>query len=394
MNAAREILRVLVVDDEGVLCQGVRRILEPFSFEVADVGADAAFEVKTVGSGEDCLRELEVRTPDILLLDYKLPGMTGLEVLTRIAPQAKGILVVMITAYASLETAVRATKLGAYDFLAKPFSPDELRYSMRKAATHAILSRRAKQLEAEKKQIRFEFLSVLAHELKAPLNAVEGYMDILRERTAGEELHMVERCVVRIGGMKKLIFDLLDLTRIESGLKKRELKATDLAPLLQSALEAAGAEAGRRGITLEAELGAPVILQADPGEMEIIFNNLVSNAVKYNREGGRVRVRLARSEDEVVLEVEDTGIGMSEEESRKLFREFVRIRNERTAKVSGSGLGLSTVKKLAKMYGGDVSVRSQPGMGSTFVVTLRDAAAPEAQDPQKTGGAYATNTGR
>jgi signal transduction histidine kinase len=393
VSLTREELNVLVVDDENVLCQGVRRVLEPLTVEVPEHGAQAVFRIRAVGSGEECLRQLSVQAPDVLLLDHKLPGMTGLELLNRIFSPQQSLLVVMITAYANLDTAVRATKLGAYDFLAKPFTPDELRGVMRKAATHVVLSRRTRKLEAEKRQIRFEFLSVLAHELKAPLNAVEGYMDILHERLGGEELGMVERSSARLGGMKKLIYDLLDLTRIESGAKRRELKLIDLAPLLRGAVEVVARDAQQRRIRVELEVPGPVPLHADAGEMEIIFNNLLSNAVKYNRDEGRVLARLRRDGDRVSLEVEDTGIGLTAEEMGKLFREFVRIRNDETANILGSGLGLSTVKKLARLYGGDAVVRSTAGVGSTFVVTLCDGVPEAPQGAGRAGGSYAASPG-
>ncbi len=118
----------------------------------------------------------------------------------------------------------------------------------------------------------------------------------------------------------------------------------------------------------------PVKMTADPGELEIVFNNLVSNAVKYNRDGGSVTVSLERKDDTVRIQVTDTGIGLTPEESAKLFNEFVRIKNEDTFKILGSGLGLSTVRKLANLYGGEASVKSEKGVGSTFTVTLRDAA--------------------
>jgi signal transduction histidine kinase len=346
-----------------------------------------------VGSGEECLREVQANAPDIMLLDYKLPGMTGIDVLNALAAAHKDIVVVMVTAYASLETAVRATKLGAYDFLAKPFTPGELRYVMRKAATNILLARRNRRLEEEKRRIRFEFLSVLAHELKAPLNAVEGYLDILAERLSGDERYMVDRSLARIGGAKKLIFDLLDLTRIESGLKRRETKRLDLVPLLRSALEAVELDARAKKLTVELDAAPEVVMNADAGEIEIVFNNLVSNAVKYNREGGRVRVALSRRDDgAVIFEVRDTGVGLKPEDAAKLFKEFVRIRTPETSKVSGSGLGLSTVKKLAQIYGGDAVVASEPGKGSVFTVTLRDAAA-AAENTQKGGQSHVTSIG-
>ncbi len=104
-----------------------------------------------------------------------------------------------------------------------------------------------------------------------------------------------------------------------------------------------------------------------------MLNNLISNAVKYNRDGGSVKVEIRRDDGTLKVSVTDTGIGLAPEEAAKLFSEFVRIKNEDTIKVLGSGLGLSTVRKLAQLYGGDATVTSTKGAGSTFTVTLHDA---------------------
>ena len=230
-------------------------------------------------------------------------------------------------------------------------------------------------LAEEKRQVRFNFISVLAHELKAPLNAVEGYLNILRTTEEDQNLQMVERSIVRVDGMKKLIGDLLDLTRIESGQRERVIKRLDLAELARTSMELFAVDAERHGITMQVEADRDVELNADPGEVEIVFNNLVSNAVKYNRDGGTVTVKLSRKDDAVRIAVSDTGIGLRPEEAAKLFNEFTRIKNEHTVKILGSGLGLSTVRKIANMYDGEAEVRSEPGEGSTFTVTLHDAPA-------------------
>jgi signal transduction histidine kinase len=363
-----------VTDDEPGMRLGVARALKDFTVSVPDAGGVVRFEVEAADSGEQALAKIEARPPHILLLDYKLPGISGLEVLDRLHDRFD-ILTIMITAYASLDTAVTAIKHGAYDFLAKPFTPDELRYALRKATSQLILSKQALKLAEEKRQVRFNFISVLAHELKAPLNAVEGYLNILRTTEEDQNLQMVERSIVRVDGMKKLIGDLLDLTRIESGQRERVIKRLDLAELARTSMELFAVDAERHGITMQVEADRDVELNADPGEVEIVFNNLVSNAVKYNRDGGTVTVKLSRKDDAVRISVSDTGIGLRPEEAAKLFNEFTRIKNEHTVKILGSGLGLSTVRKIANMYDGEAEVRSEPGEGSTFTVTLHDAPA-------------------
>lgn len=374
MTCVEQSLRVLVVDDEEALGLGVRRVLDPFRVPAGEAHQEAALEVRSARSGEEALTALKEFPADLLLLDYKLPGIDGIEVLRRLSGNG-GPMVIMITAYASLETAVKATKMGSYDFLAKPFTPEELRYVVRKAAEHILLRRHAQRLAAEKRRIRFEFLSILAHELKAPLDAVEGYLDILVEKAPGENARMLGRCQERITGMKKLILDLLDLTRIESGEKNRDLKSLDLVGVLRRGVETQLPRAGKKGVRIEVDAPAALEFRADEGEMDIIFNNLLSNAVKYNAPSGRVAVTLRRGPEGVELRVADTGIGITADDQAKLFKEFVRIRNAQTSGIPGSGLGLSTVRKLAMLYGGDVSVESAAGQGSTFTVRLREAAA-------------------
>ena len=374
-----EMLRVLVADDEPGMRLGVGRALRDFTFSLPDINGPVRFEVEHAESGEAALDKIAANPPHILLLDYKLPGMTGLEVLDRLAAGPPGdMLTIMITAYASLDTAVSAIKRGAYDFLAKPFTPEELKITIRKAAGRLILAQQARKLAQEKRQVRFQLISVLAHELKAPLAAVEGYLRIIQDRSAGADPavydHMIERSLRRTEGMRKLIVDLLDMTRIESGQKRRQFAPVNVVEVAKAAVETAAPDALQRRISVELHAPAPVTLLADRGEIEIIFNNLVSNAVKYNRDDGRVDVTVGSDGDAVVITVADTGIGMTKEEAASLFGEFVRIKNEKTRDILGSGLGLSIVKKLATLYGGDATVAGEPGAGSTFTVTLRPTA--------------------
>jgi len=379
-----ETLRVLVVDDEAGMRHAVVRALRPFQVRLPEVEGEIGFEVEQASSGEEALALLEVRQFDLMLLDHKMDGMSGVEVLDELRRRERDILTIMITAFATLETAVRATKSGAFDFLAKPFTPEELRETVRKAAGHLLMQRQARKLAAEKRRVRFEFISVLGHELKAPLAAIEGYLHIMRDQALGSDLSaykdVVERCLVRSEGMRKLILDLLDMTRIESGEKRRELARVDVRAIARAAVETVKPAADQRRISVTLAEDGPVEMIADRTEIEIIFNNLLSNAVKYNRDGGRVEVSIRADEQRVTISVADTGVGMTPEEASRLFNDFVRIRNEKTRDILGSGLGLSLVKKLALMYGGEVGVTSQPDVGSTFTVTLQRNCKPPVAD--------------
>ena len=374
-SPAAATLRTLVVDDETGIRVGVARVLQRYTLRAADGEGEVGFTVEQAATGEEALAAIAAASPDIILLDHKLPGIQGLDVLDRVNREHPDTLVVMITAYATIETAVSATKRGAFDFLAKPFTPEELKSTVYKVAKHLLLRREAQRLAAEKRQIRFQFVSVLAHELKAPLAAVEGYLQVLRDGLVAPATpryqDVLTRCSARIEGMRALILDLLDLTRIESGQKARTLVPLDLAALAARAVETALPAAAARGIALAVTGPTSLPLVGDAGELEIILNNLVSNAVKYNRDGGRATVALGRDGDEVSIAVTDTGIGMTGDEAARLFGEFVRIKNERTRAILGTGLGLSIVRKLAALYGGEVRVASEPDRGSTFTVTLR-----------------------
>jgi len=376
MTSPRQTLRVAMVDDEAPLSAAVKRILAKYKGHVEAVDVDVTYASTHFSTGEDFLNSLADGVEyDLLLLDLKLPGMSGLDILAELGRQGRSLVTIMITAYATFETAVQATKLGAYDFLPKPFSPEELRYSLRKATDQLIISREARRLAEEERQVRFNFISVLSHELKAPLNAIEGYLRLLQDEQSPERRQMIDRSLLRLDGMRKLIFDLLDLTRIESGQKSRQFAEVDVAGVAKKTIDLFATEAAERDISIALEALEPVKLVADAGELEIVLNNLVSNAVKYNRDGGSVTVSLERKDGAVNIQVADTGIGLTPEESAKLFSEFVRIKNEDTFKILGSGLGLSTVRKLAHLYGGNASVKSERGVGSTFTVTLRRGAA-------------------
>ncbi len=372
-----ETVHILVVDDELGMRLGVRRALHGTVMKLTAPDEEVCLEVESVDCGEAAKALLESSPPDILLLDHKLPDLTGLELLDFLGARTDEIITVMITAYASLETAIKATKRGAYDFLAKPFTPEELRGVVRKAVRHLLLTRQAQRLAEEKRQVRFQFISVLAHEMKAPIGAVQGYLRIIRDKAVGDAPaaydQMLDRSLIRLDGMRKMIADLLDMTAIESGHKQRELKKVDVIEIITEAIENVSAEAADRGITLEFNppSAGELVVTADRTEMEMIANNLISNAVKYNRDNGQVRIDAGRNDHgELVIVVADTGIGMTPAEQERLFKDFSRIKNSKTRHILGSGLGLSTIKKIAELYNGEIQLTSEPEVGTTVTVRL------------------------
>lgn len=376
-----EPLRMLVVDDEEGMRLGIQRGLRSTKFQFPEFDAEVSFDITLAEDGETALELMEHQIFDLVFLDYKLPGINGLDVLDWIRNEQPDTTVVMITAFASLEVAVSATKNGAFDFLAKPFSPAELRHVASKAAQHMMTLREARKLAAEKHQVRFEFISVLAHELKSPLAAVENYLNLMDQRIAGNDLEAydrsVKRSLARLSGMRKIILDLLDLTRLESGQMQAEPEWIDMRTLVDDCFEGMASLAADQNIRLDASFTGDCKLHAAPMEAEILLNNFVSNAIKYNQLDGNVMVAIKSDADELSIDVTDTGIGMTEEEQKLLFGEFVRIKNKKTQKIPGSGLGLSIVKKILKKLHGRVHVRSVPDEGTTFSITIPMLKLPE-----------------
>ncbi len=381
-----ERLRVLVVDDEEGIRLGVARVLERFVASFPDIAAEISYDIESAASGEDAVERLRDSPPDILLLDLKLPGIGGLDVLREARNLEPPVLTIMITAYASVTTAVEATRGGTFDFLPKPFTPNEIKACVRRATRDLVLSRQAKKLAAEQRRTRFELIRVLVHELKAPLGAVEGYLASILDGVVNDEetrRHVVTRSIARIQGMRQLILDLLDVTRLEAGMKARDFSTVSLTDLARECVDALRPQAEAKHLTLEI-VGAPDLeLVAVRAELEIVLNNLLTNAIKYNREGGSVRVSLGRHEDVFVIAVHDTGFGLSRDDAAKLFNDFVRIKNVKTRGIEGSGLGLATVKRIAGLYHGDATVDSQLDQGSTFTVTLKAAVPAKALLPEK-----------
>jgi len=367
-----EKLNLLVVDDEPGIRTGVIRSLQNFSVGFPFMEDDFQFNIIEAGSGEEALVLIDQHHPDIILLDNKLPGIEGVEVLEQIKDKEIDTMVMMITSFASLELAVKATNNGAYSFIPKPFTPQELRGAVEQITKRLFLKRMTKKMNTVGKQVRFMFLSVLSHELKSPLNAIEGYLRMMQDKQMGENIDdyekMISRSLERISGMRTLIMDLLDLTKIESGKKLREFKQLNLCETARVAVDSMEPYAIQRNVTVHFNSEKDVIFYADSDEMEIIFNNLISNAIKYNSENGEVFITVDRIEDEIIVTVRDTGIGMTQEEIGKLFQEFVRIKNIKTKNISGSGLGLSILKKLVEMYSGKIEVTSIPDEGSTFKI--------------------------
>ncbi len=485
---------ILVIDDEQIMRDGSSRILSKDGWGVI-----------TAENGQSGLEVIRRRSKeiDVILLDLMMPGMNGMEVLEHIRAIDPNLLVIVITGYATVESAVEAMKRGAYDFIPKPFTPDQLRIVVRRALEKRNLQKEAEFLRREREKslrdiatekskmktiincmgdgvlvcdrdgcivltnpaasrmlkvsessllgrflhqcnldaqlsktiteslttqdrgyasvsqelsigdsgevflrahtapvrndlgetigsvtvlqdishlkeldkMKSEFIAMVAHELRAPLAAVEQQLTVILNRMAGDvsekQERLLSRAKERTRGLLGLIKDLLDLSKIEAGRMVQYKETLTLQEIVQKVVDLMRVEAENKKIDLQflpPSTNPPLL--ADRTSMEGIFTNLISNAIKYTPEGGKVWVTLSEEGDFVKATVSDTGIGIKKEDLPRIFDKFYRVKTVETRQIIGTGLGLSIVKSIVEAHHGSISVESEEGGGSTFTVLL------------------------
>jgi signal transduction histidine kinase/DNA-binding response OmpR family regulator len=222
-------------------------------------------------------------------------------------------------------------------------------------------------------QDKNRFVSMVAHELKSPLAAIINYINVIQtgmfDQNAEKIHELLARCIIRGEALLELIQDLLYINKRQAGKVSKSIELLDLGDVVQQQLDFYHGQAEKREISLQFDRPAePCRVRADRGDLDRIFMNLISNGLKYNRDGGRLSVSMKREQDEIVIDVQDTGIGMTPKEMEHLFEEFYRVRSSKTGGITGTGLGLATVKRVLNEYNARISVDSVPDQGSTFTV--------------------------
>lgn len=386
MSASQESkASILVIDDEAGMREGCRRALTPAGYSVA-TAADLATGLDMVLTGHY----------ELCLLDVMLPDGSGLDLIDPILKHDPSTICVIITGFGSIEMAIEAVRRGAYDFLSKPFTSDELLMAVNQGLERRQLKSieaRAEELakaKAELEQldeIKSQLMLKVAHELRAPVAAVQSYINLIRAGyvTEDELDPTLSRVQDRLGGMSDLISDLLELARLKQAKDRHPTDASphQMADILTEVCELFQEQAREKQQSLQLEiLDRPVIL-ANRDHLEHIWNNLISNAIKYSPEGGRILIALRTDHGKLIGTVADSGIGIRDEDLPHLFQEFFRTDEAKASGEIGTGLGLSIVKQIVESYGGEIRVTSQPGQGSefTFLLPLEPATGEPQQDP-------------
>jgi len=360
---------ILVIDDEKAMRDSCCQVL-----------TKEGYQAETAVDGDTGLQKIRELKPDLVLVDLKMPGMSGMELLEKVADIDPNIVCVVITGYATIESAVEAMKRKAYDFLPKPFTPDELRIITKRGLEKRRLALESARLQQEKETMRKNFITLVSHQLRSPLGSVKLYLGVIKEGFAGEvaskQKELMEKAVTRVDDLLQLIDDWLDMSHIEAGNLIEKFEPVDLVTILSETIELLRPLAEDKRITLKTDLPDNLYVVQGYGEgLKQAFANLVANAINYNRQAGKVTVSTREEGGHVVVDISDTGIGISQENLHFIFDEFFRVKTKETQGVSGSGLGLPIVKKIIEAHNGSIKVTSEPGKGSTFSVILPKAKA-------------------
>lgn len=355
--------KILIIDDEEVVLDSCTEILAGRNYQIA-----------TAAEGQLGLRLVREFQPDLVFVDLKMPGLPGMEVLERLRALDTSIVAIVITGYATVNSAVEAMKKGAYDFLPKPFTPDEFRLITQRGLEKRRLVLETNALRREKEILREHFAAIVSHELKAPVSALQQNLFVLLAELSGQitekQRARLERMKARVDDLLKLIHNWLRVFSVDIDKIREQFVPVDVSAVVAQAIENVSPQAVRKNIEIVTSLeGPPPQVRGDGGSLAEAMTNIVGNAVKYSHDGGQVVVKTEAREGRVVVSVTDTGVGMAEEDLPLIFDGFYRARSAQTAE-KGSGLGLNISRRIVEAHDGTIEVTSQPGQGSTFVINL------------------------
>ncbi len=362
MTAASNSENILIIDDEESIRDGCRQALEKFGFRVL-----------AAADGQDGIRIAREIHPAIAFVDLKMPSVSGMEVIEILSKDIADIVLIVITGYASILSAVESLKKGAYDYIPKPFTPDQLRAVARRAIDHRNLKIEAKKLKEEKEQFERNFITFVSHEMRSPLATIQQYMEALRivsgDCLGTEAFDIIERCTKRIQNLEALVEHWLDISRIETGTFAIDKEPVALAAVAERAVDEMSHLCQIRGLTCNAQIPEDLPeIRGDKESLVRVLINMIGNATKYTPSGGSISIRAGHDDHYVTLDVADTGAGIPKDKLPFIFEPFYRV-GGREERQRGSGLGLTFCKRIMEAHDGTIEVDSKEGVGTTF--TLR-----------------------
>ncbi|MGA3086237.1 MAG: hybrid sensor histidine kinase/response regulator [Thermodesulfobacteriota bacterium] len=354
---------ILIIDDEESLRDGCRQSLEK-----------SGYSVIATGEGVEGIKIARENKPEIAFVDLKMPGISGMEIIDILSKEIPDIVLIMITGYATILSAVEAIQKGAYDYLPKPFSPDQLRSVARRGLDHRTLKMETRRLREEKEQMEKIFITFVSHEMRSPLVVIRQYIESLKaiagDRFDKDVTEIIERCSIRIQGLEELIEHWLDISRIEAGTFVQKKETLSLSHILARIEEEMNPVCKAKGIGLEINVPDKLLdIIGDEESLVRVFTNIIGNATKYTPQGGKITLSAQREDYFVMVSIADSGSGIPQDKLPFIFEPFFRVKGKDERQV-GSGLGLTFCKKIMESHGGEISAASKEGEGTTFMLKI------------------------
>ena len=348
---------ILVVDDEMGPRESLKVILKPY------------YNVYTAERPGDAIEMLNQVPVDLVTLDLKMPGLSGTKVLEKIKQHDPDIEAIIITGYGSMDTAIEGLRLGAFDYIAKPFDVSHILALVRRA-----LQRRHARVKL--KNVKSEFLANISHELRTPLSVVIGFVSLLLDQLIGqlteEQRKVLEKVYKNSGDLLELVDNILVLTSLNAGDLVVVAEEFDIRMILRECARRYEKLLEEKGIELSMEAPPTAVrIVSDPNKVGRIVQNLLHNAIKFTPAGKvTLKVRKSPQRGMVELEIVDTGLGIPEDHIERLFQPFQQMDSSMTRQFSGLGLGLTVARRLTEFLGGTLEVKSQRDVGTQTLLSI------------------------
>ena len=348
---------VLVVDDEMGPRESLKMILNPYyNVLVADRGAQA-------------IEMLKGHQVDLVTLDLKMPGLTGINVLEKVKAHDPDIEAIIITGYGSLDTAIEGLRLGAFDYISKPFDVKHILSLVRRG-----LERRT--AKAKLRQVKSDFLSNVSHELRTPLSVVVGFVYLLLNQVIGklsdEQQKILETVYRNSEELLELIDNVLWMTSLNAGDANASVEKFDARDLVKESVDRHEKMIRDKGLQLNVEFAnGDLSMVNDRAKVERVFQNIFNNSVKFTT-AGEITIKVGSSADRASMDFEiiDTGVGIEQNKIDTIFEPFHQADNSSQRAFSGLGIGLTVARRMADLVGGKLSITSNLNVGTRVVMSF------------------------
>ncbi|MBN2366501.1 MAG: hybrid sensor histidine kinase/response regulator [Calditrichaeota bacterium] len=372
----RDEVKVLVVEDEEII-----RMMFKQSF------SNWGFKVDTAENGKDALEKCQKQFYNIVVTDLNMPVMDGMDLLKRLKSKFAHQEVIVITGYATIESAIEAMKLGAYDFILKPVNFDHVQFTINKCFTKIRAEAENEELRElnsqllELNEMKDKFLYITNHEIRTPLTIIKGYIDVLSNLIINPNSEVTETLTIledTVAELSELVDRMHLLKSLELGETPKNNNTLDLKEILGKVYRDMANLFKVRNIELRIVVDKkPLFIKGDYRQVRLIMRELLNNALKFTPDGGKVMVKLEIKNDQILYSVKDTGVGIPYDKQNVIFDRFYEIQdvvNHRSSKKDfmggGLGIGLSMVKEIVEGMDGRIELLSEPGQGSVFKLVL------------------------